>query len=262
MRWAAAIAVLAVLALTSGASAQEGRQNPGEVRTTATAHRSVRPDLAIVRLSFSAKAGTPREAGRALAARADSLRRALMAIGIPRDSLITASRWYWWNGRVESVAGTRCLPLPERTPDGRTCMMVADTSYRARDAIEVHIHDMSKIGAVIDSAMAHHLTNISDPQFRATNITAAYEDALREATATARRQAEAIAAASGTRVGRAILLSTNEEPRPWTPTYGGAAVSMSGNVRGDSLGPVTTVVEPSISVTATVSGRWELVDQP
>src|SRR5688572_19065082 len=72
-----------------------------EVRTVGMAQRTVRPDLAVVTLEFSAVGANPREAGQRVAARADSLRRALHEIGIPRDSLVSGSRWQWWGGRLE-----------------------------------------------------------------------------------------------------------------------------------------------------------------
>lgn len=259
MPWTIGLALLAAAALPDRAAAQEAQRPPSEIRTSATAKRFARPDLATVRLAFASGGETPMAAGRALAARADSLRQALQKIGIPGDSLITASRWYWWRGRIESVRGSRCVPLPERTPDGRTCMMVNDTTYRAHDAIEVHIHDLGKVGAVLDTAMAHQISNISDLQFHATNVTAAYEDALKEAAATARRQAETIAAASGARVGRILSLSTYQEPTRVNRNFGLASVSMDS--AGDG-GPGSAVVQPSIPVTATVYARWELIEQP
>jgi uncharacterized protein YggE len=138
-------------------------------------------------------------------------------------------------------------------------MMVNDTTYRAHDAIEVHLHDLSGIGAVLDTAMAHQITDISELQFRATDVNAAYEAALKDATAMARRQADAVAAASGARVGRALSLSTYEEPGRVYGYYGpaGAMVDSIG-----SGGAGTTVVQPSIPVVATVYARWELIEQP
>lgn len=254
-----ALAGLAVFALGRSATAQEDRRPPSEIRTSATARRFVQPDLAVVKLSFSAKGDTPEEAGKALAARADSLRRALGRTGIPNDSMITASRWYWWRGRIETVRGSRCLQLPERTPDGRSCIMVNDTTYRAHDAIELHVHGMRALAAALDTAMAHQVTDISEIQFRATDIRAAYEDALKEAARTARQQADAMAAASGARLGRVILLSTYSESSPPELRYrpaGPDALTM------DTPGPGTTVVQPSIPVVATVYARWELVEQP
>lgn len=255
----AALSLLATCALLLAhrASAQEETRPRSEMRTSATARRFVRPDVAIVKFSIAAEGETPRDAGRALAARSDSLRRAFGKIGIPGDSIITASRWYLWRGRIESVQGSRCVPLPQRTPDGRTCMMVNDTTYRAHDAIEVHVDDIGKVGAVLDSVMAYQVIDISELQFRATDVTAAYEDALKEAAATARRQADAVAGASGARVGRVLSLSTYDDPsRTFQPA---AVVGMNVDSMRSRGGPGTTVIEPSITVTATVWARWELI---
>ena len=259
-QWIVAAVILVGSFVSESAPAQSEQARASEVRTAATARRTVRPDLATVRLAFTADGPTPAEAGRALALRTDSLRRALGSLGIPRDSLVTASQWYWWRGRIESVQGRRCVPLPEPSPDGRNCMMVNDTTYRAHDAIEVHVWDLSKIGAVLDTAMAHEITDISNLQFRATDVTVAEEEALKEATAKARRQAEAIAAASGSRLGRVLSLSTEQEYRDRYLSGGLASFTVDG-VSGDQA-PGTTVVQPSVPVTATVYARWELINNP
>src|SRR5437899_8568676 len=46
-------------------------------------------------LQFTGEGATPAQAGSRLASRADSLRRALATLGIPRDPLVNRSRWYW-----------------------------------------------------------------------------------------------------------------------------------------------------------------------
>jgi uncharacterized protein YggE len=138
-------------------------------------------------------------------------------------------------------------------------MMVNDTTYRAHDAIELHVQGTSRLAAALDTAMAHQVTEISEIHFRATDVTAAYEDALKEATSTARRQADAIAAASGARLGRILSLSTYSEPQVPEMRFRPAGVDA---LTMDTPGPGTTVVQPSIPVVATVYARWELIEQP
>ena len=195
------LAAAAFAAFVSSAQAQERPHGDApEVRTSASAERSVVPDLATVTLRFFAEGMTPAEAGRRLAIKADSLRRALGTLGIPQDSLVNRNRWSWWNGRIEAI------PQPVRyvqrdTPTRRYSEAVQDTVYRARDAIEVRIHDLRRVGAVLDTAMGRGVTDISGVQFSASDDRAAEEDALREATVRARRQAEAIAGAGGMALG-------------------------------------------------------------
>ena len=227
--------------------------NPPSVRTAGSAERRVAPDLAQVSVQVFAEGPTPAEAGRRLAARVDSLRRALTTLGIPRDSMVNRSRWYWWPGRIEPV------PLPMRyeqrdTGTRRFSVAIQDTVYRARETIEVRIRDLSKVGAALDTAMGRGITGISPVQFSAADVAAAQEDALREATARARRQAEAIAQASGMTLGAVISLSTLADARhEYEPSIGLTAVSLDGGNQA------TVVVPPTIPVSVTVYGRWALV---
>ena len=224
---------------------------PAEIHTDASAQRSVRPDLAVFTITFTGIGKTPREAGQALAARADSLRRALQALGIPHDSLTIGSRWYWWRGRVETIYGpSRYIPAPAGRLGPGT--RVQDTLYKATDAIEVHVHDLTKVGPAIDTTLALNITDISNIQFFATNTDDARADALREATVSARQQAEVIAKADGARLGRTLSLSTGYD-------YGDGLVVSGASVRGGTSS--TEVVQPLIAVKVTVTGRWELIDK-
>jgi uncharacterized protein YggE len=271
MRRLTRLAVLVTAAIL-GSSGVASAQVPGpdtvhsQVRTVATAVRHVAPNLAIVKLNFIAEGRSPREAGRRLAARADSLRRALINIGIPRDSLATASDWYWWGGRVEVVVSNgRFVQLPRPDSLGRLSYNLQDTLFRARDAIEVRVAQLSKIGAVIDTAMAHGISDISSVQFQNNDLSTARDQALREATEDAKRQAELIAASSGMRLGRVLAVSTYAEA---DRIYGGGAYGEAGAglqsvvVRGMGGGGGTEVIPRSLPVSMTAYGRWELLPKP
>jgi uncharacterized protein len=228
-----------------------------EVRTSGTAERTVDPDLATVSVQFSATGATPAEAGGHLAARADSLRRALATLGIPGDSLVNRGRWYWWGNRVEIIQHTKCVPRTAPRPGDPWCDQVPDTSYRANDRVEIRIHDLKRVGAVMDTLLGRGLTDISEIQFSAGDITAARDQAVRVATIQARAQAEAVAAASGMQLGRVLLLTT----QPDYPDR--SAIFMDGSsLRGASATAGTVVMRPSIPVSVTVYGRWELIAKP
>lgn len=265
MRWISTIAVLGIgliwptIELQGQTSSAAGKSETPEIRTVGTAQRSVRADVASVTLQFTGDGRTPRDAGLRVAARADSLRRALAGLGIPRDSLVTGSRWSWWRGRLEVLPQPmRSVPRTTLGPEGQTRDMVQDTLYRAHEIIQVRIRDLSKVGAVLDTAMAHGITDISGVQFSATDVTTAQDDALREATTRARRQAEAIAAASGAQLGRILSLSTLlDSPE----RYPFSSYSILASDTGNSV-PGTIIVQPSIPVSVTVYGRWELINKP
>jgi uncharacterized protein YggE len=254
-----AMSLLPLPALTGVALAQSdsSRVLVPTVQTAATAQRNVRPDVAILTLSFSALGRTPAAAGEALASRADGIRRALQGLGIPRDSLLSGSRWYWWRGRVELVVETHSVGKGSDGHGIRETVVVHDTSYRATDAIEVHVHDLKRVGAAIDSALAHGITDISPIRFVATDVTAAREDALREATASVRRQAVAIAEASGGRLGRTLSLTSDREDEAPYARFGLETAGLSASAQ-----PGTEVIAPSVTVSVTVHGKWELLGRP
>jgi hypothetical protein len=253
--------VFAVIGTAAPAQTRSDHPETPEVRTATTVQRSVQPDLATVTLQFTGEGATPAQAGSRLASRADSLRRALATLGIPRDSVVNRSRWYWWSGRIETIPGPVNI-APRSTPgaDPRFNYPMRDATYRAHDAIEVRIHDVSRVGAVLDTALGRGITDISEVRFTATDVSAAQVEALREATVRARKQAEAIAAAGGLQLGRVLSLNTEAD---YASRYGwgdlalrGVSVMTAGTV---SDGSPTVVVQPSVPVSVTVYARWELI---
>lgn len=251
---------LAIIAARAPAQARPDRPETPEIRTAATVQRSVAPDLATVTLQFTADGTTPGQAGSRLAAKADGLRRALGTLGLSRDSLVNRSHWWWWSGRIEILPGPeRCVVRSTPKPGGPMCDPVRDTTYRAHDAIEVRIRDLSTVGAVLDTATRRAITDISSVQFSATDVTATQEEALREATVRARRQAEAIAAASSLQLGRVLSLSTQSDDGERYRLYDFPGVGVSGAAEAVGERSPTVVVRPSVPVSVTVYGRWELI---
>jgi uncharacterized protein YggE len=125
--------------------------------------------------------------------------------------------------------------------------------YRAREIIEVHAGDPTLVGAVIDSALALRITDISNIRFTASDVREAQMSALQEAAARAREQAEAIATANGGRLGRVVSLSTSEDEG----RYSGGLLAVEGTI--SSVSGSTQVTAPVVRVTVTVYGRWQFV---
>lgn len=229
-----------------------------EIHATGSAEIGVRPDLAILTLSFSATGISAPEGGRAVAARADSIRRSLMALGIPRDSLVSASRWSWWRGRVEiSVGPPRQVSGPRDPVTGAIpTWQVRDTMYRVHETIEARISEIELTGAVIDTALAYGITEISNVRFVKLDVTDAQVTALGEATRRARRQAAAVAEASGGRLGRVLLLSTPQNLRPHQTNW----ITVSALRSVEAPQEATHIVAPLVRVRVTVVGRWEFIE--
>jgi uncharacterized protein YggE len=254
-----------VLALLLAASAGAQTPAPPEIATTASAEQRVPADLAMVSVRFSRMGRTPAAAGRALALKADSIRTALAALGVPRDSVVNGSRWYWWRGRIEQVE----TPLPPdeivRTDErgNRTVRQIhrSDTTYRAHEQLQVRVRDVPRVGRVIDALLAQGVVEIGDVAFSATDTEAARREAIREATERARARAQVIAEAGGGRLGRTLRLSTDGSGEVRHFDYLGLVTTSMGAEQAPAAG-ATVVVAPVITVSATVHGRWEFAEVP
>ena len=246
------------LPAASTAAAQDSLARAGapfpEVRTSATAERGVRPDWAAVTFSFSSVGLSTAEAGRLVARRADSLRRALQAIGIPRDSLVTSSSFQGYRSRIESAGRTRSVT---RIVEGQQVhLQVPETTYRAQDAIEVRLGNVRMLAQAIDTALAHGITEISPPRFMATNVDTVRTSLLREAAQRARAHAEALAAASNGRLGRLILITTERVFVDESRVLGIASSGITSTSYSE-----TEIIRPNLRVGVTVLGRWEFVQR-
>ena len=228
---------------------------PSEVSTSATGQRTVMPDHATIVLQFHVLAQTRAEAGTRLAGRADSIRRSLIRLGIPGDSLVTLSPAA---GRLQAVTQALCIA---RADPRDHCRQVVDTMWRAHEVIQVRIGNLSLVGPVVDSALAHDIGEISPVHFSVTSRRQAYLDALGEAARLAREQAEIMASAAGGAVGEIITLTTDGahgggfNARDFSShSVEGGAQSSPGQARQPTL-----VTPPPQVVQATVYGRWQLV---
>jgi uncharacterized protein YggE len=237
----AALAAATPLAPSQRIDAQgiQTLQPAGEVRASGVATVGIEPDLAIITVQYSANGRTPAAAGKSAAARADAIRRAIVAVGIPYDSIPTKSRYSWWWGGNRSQMEFR--------------NNMRDTIYVTNDAFSVRVRDFKLLGRVIDTALAEGAQTISNVSFQATNDSPARIRAIKEATAQARANAGAIAEASGLRMGRVLEISTDASP------YMMAQDEMSQVGFAQAKAIATQVVAPELKVTVTVSGRWEML---
>lgn len=258
LAWGLTVVVLQLRAISAAlAQVPAPESSNPQIRTVGTATRSVPPDYAVLTLNFTGEGPTPLEAGRRVASLADSLRRVFQRLGIPRDSITSPNRWYWGRNRMEKTFATRYMTVPNGPP-GATWQK-QDTLYRGNDALTLRVYDLSKVGPAIDSAYAYGVVDVSELTFRATNTTAARDEVLRAAAKDARAQAIAIAEASGVKLGRLLGLSTEPDARldPFAQ-----AISLRSGAGVEAGGGGTLVTAPSISLGATVYGRWEVVPTP
>ena len=233
------------------------------ITTAGTARRDVRPDLATVSVQISGTGPTAARAGARLAAAAAGIRGALATLGIPGDSVVNRGRWWWWRDRFTVKVESQCLWTAAARRTGR-CRPVSDTTYTASGALEIRIRDLARVGTVLDTLMGRSLTDIANVRFSALDVTAAKQQALADAERAAHAAAESIAAAEGMELGRILSLST-ERPggERYERVFSPQEVTATGAEQGNAGPPAGTVVmAPSVPVSVTVYGRWELVKRP
>jgi uncharacterized protein YggE len=90
--------------------------------------------------------------------------------------------------------------------------------YVARNAIEVRLDTVDRVGEVLDAAVGAGATSVGDVRFDLKNRDEVEREALRQASADARARAEAIAAGAGRTLDQVIRLEeqrmTMPPPRP------------------------------------------------
>ena len=90
--------------------------------------------------------------------------------------------------------------------------------YVARNAIEVRVDDVTRVGEVLTAAVGSGATSVGGLRFDIKDREAAEQEALRLAVANARARAEAAAAGAGMKVERVLRIEDQRvgipEPRP------------------------------------------------
>lgn len=117
--------------------------------------------------------------------------------------------------------------------------------YTAANTVQVTLDDLARIGGVIDAATRSGANQVQNIRFTLRDQDAVRAEALRQAAARARAEAEVLAAALGVRVER-VLHAEENSPRV-APLYQPMA-------RAVASAPVPTPIEPgSLDVNAEVT---------
>ena len=221
------LAVLLGVALAAPVAAQEAAKGP-EIAVSGTGTVTLSPDYAVVQLTVVTRDPQAARAGQANARAMTAVRGALRSLlSVPDDSLPTVSYAVGADYDRERPVG-----------------------YQARSAIEVTVHDLGKVGAVIDAALGAGANSVSQLQFQSTKEEAARLEALGQAVQSARRQAEAIARAAGGRLGPLLSVSSS------------GPIALAGREMALMRTAAATPVEaPALEVTASVMARWIFIPQ-
>ncbi len=246
MMRAAAVAMLAAMLPASVRAQQPAGTPPSElVRTislSATGTVQREPDQAVIDLAVENLAPTAQRAAQQNAQVMDRVVRALRAAGIPGDHIRTQS--YNLNPEYQYTQ-----PGPGRPGEQKL------VGYRASNMVEATVDSIPRVGTTIDAAITAGANRAQGIRFQLKDPDAARRDALRLAVANARKDAEALAQASGQQLGELLQLGSNAQVTP-PPVPMFAARAMAQDV-------ATTPVEPGqLEVTATVNVVYRLAGPP
>lgn len=217
MRWISAAVLLAWAGAISA-------QTAPVLRTSGVGEIRLAPDWASVSLGISAREASATSASRAGARTVAAVWDALERTGVPRDSVKTTS------SSVQPIVDYQ----RERQVVG----------YEATSTLTVSLHDLERLGTVIDAALGAGATEIQGIQQHSTREDAVRAEAITLAVRSARADAETLAAAAGGRLGALVELTTGREP------VMGTAFAMASEQR--AAGPNM----PDLVIRAEVHATW------
>jgi uncharacterized protein YggE len=232
------VAVLAILpALAQGQSARMDASDP-EPRIVVTATRTTRiaPDRFVLYVTVEGSGETPAEAAKRGAQKLQAVTAALQPFS-GREAIVSVPYGVSPAPNINGFPGSS-----------------AQTSYLARYVLRVQPGRVDQITPLAVAAIAAGASSASPPTFEATGADSARRQRYGEALTQARRDAEALAAALGGRLGAVIEVSSNNIT-PGFSSSNGYISFMSGY---EFRGPVPP---PDVVVSATVTVRYRFIPQ-
>ena len=230
---------LAITALTflisAGASAQTPPPaNDGPVVVTmgeGTVKRA--PDRAWVTIAAESRAKTPGEVQKMNADAMSAVMQKLKGVGLPPEAIRTAA--YELRPEFDYVNNRQTL-----------------RGYVARNAVEVRVDDLPKLGEVIDVAVGAGATSVSGIRFDLKDRSSAEQTALQRAVADARAQADTAAQAAGMKVERVVRIEVHRDtsmppPRPMMTMRAEMAMNAE-----PPMAPGELEIKASVTLTAAI----------
>jgi len=153
-----------------------------------------------VTIAAESRAKTPAEVQKLTADAMSAVMQQLKGVGLPAEAIRTAA--YELRPEFDYANNRQTL-----------------RGYVARNAVEVRVDDLPKLGEVLDLAVGAGATSVSGIRFDLKDRTSAEQTALQRAVADARAQADTAAQAAGMKVERVVRIEVHRDasmppPRP------------------------------------------------
>lgn len=204
--------------------------------TTGQAEVKMAPDRAWVGINAESRAKDAREAQRLNASAMNAVMEKLKGMNLGSDAIRTTS--YELHPEFDHANGRQTLK-----------------GYVARNAIDVRVDDVARIGDVLGVAVGSGATSVGGLRFGLKDHDAAEREALRLAVRDARARADAVASGAGVQIGRVMKIEEHRmgrgEPRPMM-----RQMAMMESMAVDAAPPITPgTIEIRSIVTMSVSIR-------
>lgn len=128
------------------------------------------------------------------------------------------------------------------------------TGYQANNNVNVTLHDLKKIGSVLDTLISQGSNQISGPNFSVDEPEELLNKARTEAIAKARKRADVYAAATGMKVGKIRSISENTNIGYQQPPV----MMMRKMAMADAAAESTPVASGQVSLGVNVNISYEL----
>jgi uncharacterized protein YggE len=212
-RWffaTAAVALIGVSALSDrGVSAQEATPTPtgagaSTVTVNGTGSVTVTPDEASISVGVNVVNASLAEAQSQATTQMNQVIDALKAAGIAELDIQTS------NYSVNVIQEYDTNGYPARV-----------SGYQVNNQVNVKVRDISKLGDILEAAVAAGANSIYGVGFVVSDPADAAKQARTDAVADATRKAQEIADATGMSLGRVVSVTETSGPTPMPKQYGG-----------------------------------------
>jgi uncharacterized protein YggE len=225
-RWTAAPARAAALPVQSPAIAAAAA-----ITVTGTGTIDVTPDVARVMVMVQTTASTATQAEADNATAADKVRALVVRAGVSATDIKTLSLQVW--PRYDYRTGQSVL-----------------NGFEASQTLQFTVHDLRRIGAVIDASVAGGATTVEGITYDTNDHTAASAQALAKAVKDAQVKARAMTDAAGIRLDSVVSITDLQNaPYPFPILRAAAAPTAGGS---------TQVSPPDIQLTVVVMVGWTI----
>ena len=241
-----AIGLVALIALAPSqsnaqAASADKRALPSVVRrltVTGTGEVKIQPDQAYITIGVVTEDRFSKTASSANTSAFQGVQTAVMRVGITARDIQTVQY------SVQPIYSTEPI-RPEATQHAPVIV-----AYRVTNQVRVTVHDISRIGDVVDAATGAGSNQIESIAFGNSEQTAADNQALAKAVADARRKADQMVRAAGVKIVGIYEMNEGNFQRPGPIMYSRASMAPTQINPGESTVTATVTIVYQMGDTA------------